>query len=104
MDKYFNYKLTFTKKSSLIYISHLDLLRLFQKALRRAGVPIVFSKGFHPIPIIKFERALKLGIESENEKLYLRLNRKVSSRAIKNRLNKKLPEGILILDVIMLDI
>jgi len=94
MDKYFEYLLIFKKEGLLKYISHLDLLRLFQRAIRRAELPIVFSKGFHPIPKMKFERALKLGIESEGEKLYIRLEPPISAKKIKSRLNSQLSSEV----------
>jgi len=94
MNGDFNYLLIFTKVGILRFISHLDLLRLFQRALRRAGIPVVFSNGFHPVPKIKFERALKLGVESKEEKLYLRLILPLPPDELMQRLNVQLPQDI----------
>ena len=94
MNGDFNYLLIFTKAGVLRFISHLDLLRLFQRALRRAEIPVVFSNGFHPVPKIKFERALKLGVESKGEKLYLRLVLPLPPDELMQRLNAQLPEDI----------
>ena len=94
MKENYSYRLEFSKKGLLRYISHLDLLRLFQRAVRRAEIPVVFSQGFHPIPKIKFERALKLGVESESEKLFLRLYIPLAPEELVTRLNSQLPPGI----------
>jgi radical SAM-linked protein len=95
----FEYRLVFSKIGILKYISHLDLLRLFQRALRRAEIPVIFSQGYHPIPKIRFERALKLGIESKEEILYLKLSLPLSEEEVKARLNAQLPSGIKVLSV-----
>ena len=94
MNGDFNYLLVFTKAGILRFISHLDLLRLFQRALRRAEIPVVFSNGFHPVPKIRFEHALKLGVESEGEKLYLKLMLPLSLDELMQRFNAQLPKDI----------
>ncbi len=94
MSEVYYYCLHFSKKGILRYISHLDLLRLFQRAIRRADIPVVFSRGFHPIPKIKFERALKLGVESDDEKMYIKLILPLSCKELIWRLNAQLPQGI----------
>ncbi len=98
MEKeYFEYQLVFKKEGLLKYISHLDLLRLFQRVVRRANLPVVFSKGFHPLPKLKIQPALKLGIESDNLKLFIKLNKNISNRELKDRLNSELPDEIKVL-------
>ncbi len=57
----------FTKKGLIKYISHLDLMRLFMRALRRADLPLKMTEGFSPHPKLSIKRALKLGVESDNE-------------------------------------
>lgn len=94
MNQVYIYCLHFSKKGILRYISHLDLLRLFQRVIRRADIPVVFSRGFHPIPKIKFERALKLGMESEDEKMYIKLTLPITCEELILRLNAQLPQGI----------
>lgn len=97
MNQIYDYSLTFTKLGILKYISHLDLLRLFQRVLRRAEIPVLFSQGYHPIPKIRFKRALKLGIESKAEKLYLKLMLPLSADELMQRLNAQLPDDIQII-------
>lgn len=84
----------FTKNSWMRFISHLDLLRLFQRALRRAGIRVKISGGFNPHPLIFFKRALKLGFESENEFVDIVTGKNVSLDEFKKRLDEQLPEGI----------
>ena len=90
---------TFTKKGLMKYISHLDLMRLFMRALRRADLPIKITEGFSPHPKISIKRALKLGMESENEEATVVLEELIKLEEFKERLQKQLPEGILIKEV-----
>ena len=76
------------------YISHLDLMRLFMRALRRAELPIKMTEGFSPHPKLSIKRALKLGIESEKEEAVICLTEEISPAEFSKRLNKQLPEGI----------
>lgn len=78
------------------FISHLDLARLFQRAARRADIPLVISQGFSPRPKISFKRALKLGLESESEEAVFHIKGLISKEDFENRLRAQLPEGIVI--------
>ncbi|MDD2752664.1 MAG: TIGR03936 family radical SAM-associated protein, partial [Candidatus Omnitrophica bacterium] len=89
---------TFTKKETMKYISHLDLMRTFCRALRRAGLPIKNSEGFNPHPKLSIKRALKLGLESENEEAAIALIDFIEPEDFKQRLAKQLPKGIEIKD------
>ncbi len=84
------------------FISHLDLMRLFMRAVRRAALPIKMTEGFSPHPKISLKRALKLGVESDNEEATFVLRETISPQEFKQRLQKQLPEGIIIKDVIAL--
>jgi len=84
----------FCKKGVLRHISHLDIVRLFQRAVRRAGLPVTISQGFTPHYRISFANALKLGKESEGEKVAFNIDGWVDPEEFKNRINEKLPEGI----------
>jgi len=90
------YKLSFvfSKKGYMKYIGHLDLMRLFMRALRRADLPLKMSEGFTPRPKLSFKRALKLGLESESEEGSIVLRIPVEPQDFINRLQKQLPEGI----------
>jgi radical SAM-linked protein len=93
---------TFTKKGLMKYISHLDLMRLFMRALRRADLPIKMTEGFSPHPKISIKRALKLGVESDNEEATFVLRKPLSPEEFKEKLQKQLPEGIQIKNVSLL--
>ena len=83
------------------YISHLDLMRLFMRSLRRAELPIKITQGFNPHPKFSIKRALKLGVESENEEAAIVLKEAIKPEEFKERMQKQLPEGISIRDVQM---
>jgi len=95
------YKLdfVFTKKGAMRYISHLDLMRLLTRAMRRADLPLKMSEGFSPHPKLSLKRALKLGLESEHEEGSIVLRLPVSQEEFKVKLQRQLPEGIQIRDV-----
>lgn len=84
------------------YISHLDLLRLFGRASRRAGLPLALTEGFNPHPKIKVEPALKLGLESGDLRAEIALNEKISSDEVQKRLEKELPAGISVTGVTLI--
>ncbi len=89
----------FTKKGLMRHISHLDLMRLFTRALRRTDLPLKITEGFNPHPKISLKRALKLGIESENEEASVLLKEPVNLDEFKKKLQEQLPKGIEIKDV-----
>lgn len=93
------YQAVFTKTGWMRYISHLDLLRLFNRALRRSGFKLYLSKGFSPRPFISVRKALKLGIESSNEDMEFALEENVKPLKLKESLNRQLPEGVRIAEV-----
>lgn len=92
-------RITFTKQNALRYIGHLDLHRLWERALRRASLPLSYSQGFHPQPKISLAAALPLGFSSRNEVLDVRLNEDVATEDISARLTDNLPPDIKVLDV-----
>lgn len=86
----------FTKLGEMKYISHLDLMRLWGRALRRAGIPFALSQGFSKHPRISIKRALKLGIESENEEAEFILREELPANVFIEKLRGELPDGIII--------
>lgn len=91
------YRMKFSKTGRAKYISHLDLMRCFQRCIRRAELPIAYSEGFHPHMLIVFAAALSLGFESECEIIEIQLREEIPFDEVKNRMNAILPEGIEIL-------
>ncbi len=88
-----------SKKWTMKFISHLDLMRLFMRAIRRANLPIKMTDGFNPHPKISLKLALKLGVESDNEEAPFVLREPISPDEFKQRLQEQLPEGIYIREV-----
>lgn len=91
-------RLKYKKTGRIRFISHLDLMTLFQRAAFRANVPVVFSQGFNPHPKIAFGPALSVGIESEAEYLDMETDPFVDIASIVKAMNRTLPEGIRILE------
>ena len=96
------YRLRFTKGAEVKYIGHLDVMRLFQRAIRRAGLPVAYSKGFNPHQLLSFANPLPLGMTSEGEYGDFVMAAPVGEEDMKNRLNATLPAGVKVLSVIRL--
>lgn len=96
-------RITFTKQGPLRYIGHLDLHRLWERAMRRADLPITYSQGFHPQPKISLAAALPLGFSSRGEVLDVRLNEELPVEEITSRLRESLPPDIAIVNVTSVD-
>ena len=79
------------------FISHLDLVRLFQRASRRAGLPVTVTKGFSPRLKISITKALKLGLESGAEEVIFGFDKDVVPEEFVSKINDKLPEGVKVL-------
>lgn len=93
-------RLDYTKRGNTKYISHLDLNRVFFRAVRRAEIPLWFTEGYNPKPYFKYISPLPLGVESDCESVDIRLtDDNFPNAALKERLNAVLPEGIEILRV-----
>ncbi len=90
----------FEKTGSAVYISHLDLMRLFQRAFKRAGLPLTHTKGYNPRPSVSIALPLSLGISSCCELLDFALEGEgYSNEEILTRLNESLTEGVRVLSV-----
>jgi len=90
----------FEKTGNAAYISHLDLMRLFQRSFKRADLPLTHTKGYNPRPSVSIALPLSLGVESCCELLDFELEGEtISCDEIKERLNHALTDGIHVLDV-----
>ncbi len=87
----FRYRMKFAKTGRLRFLSHLDLMSLFQRAAARARVPIIFSQGFNPHPKIAFGPALPVGVESTAEYLDIETGRYIEPQDLTKALNRMLP-------------
>ncbi len=92
------FRVKFNKKNYLKYISHLDLMRLFERSFSRAKLPIEFSNGFNPKPKISIASPLSLGIESEEEWMDLELTEKIDEKDFIRKINNILPRDVQVLD------
>lgn len=93
-------RLLFEKKGAAVWISHLDLMRLFQRAFKRANLPLMHTKGFNPRPSVSIALPLSVGIASSCELLDFDLEgEEVPCEEIQRRLNENLVEGVKVLDV-----
>ncbi|HAZ32166.1 MAG TPA: hypothetical protein DCY61_05695 [Dehalococcoidia bacterium] len=90
--------LTFSRGEEVKYITHLDIMRLWHRALRRAGMPLSYSQGFNPRPRIAIAAPLALGITSEAELMDVFLERKVALHFFTRVVNEQLPPGIKIVE------
>ena len=90
----------FEKTGNAVYISHLDLMRVFQRAFKRAGLPLTHTKGFNPRPSVSIALPLSLGVSSRCELLDFDLEgEKVSNDQILEKLNACLTDGVRVLEV-----
>lgn len=76
------------------FIGHLDIMRYFQKAIRRSGIPIVFTEGFSPHMVMSFASPLGLGLESDGEYMDIEIKETVSTEEALCRLNAVMSEGM----------
>ncbi|MBN1440062.1 MAG: DUF2344 domain-containing protein [Anaerolineales bacterium] len=93
------YRILFAKTEAMRWTGHLDLQRAWERLLRRAGVPIAYSEGFHPHPKIQIGAALPLGVTGENELVDIETDRACDPDSSAARLNGHAPPGIRILRI-----
>ena len=93
----------FGKKPRLRFISHLDLQRFFQRAVNRTGLPIAWSQGFNPHPVMSFGSALALGWTSEYEVIDIKLSAPMGRGRVEAAVRAALPEDLPVLEVRMID-
>lgn len=88
------YVIKFTKESSIKFISHLDLMRTIQRVIRRADLPMEYSKGFNPHMAMSIAQPLSVGVYSDAEYMDIVLVEELSEEEVINRLNAKTASGI----------
>lgn len=89
-----NIRMKFKKHGCMKFIGHLDIMRYFQKAIRRADIDIAYSEGFSPHMIMSFAAPLGVGLTSEGEYVDLQVNSCVSSKAAVDALNSVMVDGM----------
>ena len=93
----------FGKNPRLRFISHLDLQRFFQRALNRTGLPIAYSQGFNPHPVMAFASALALGWTSEYEVIDIKLGAPMGRKRAEEAMRAALPDDLPVLQVKMVE-
>ncbi len=88
------YRLRMTKAGMMKYLSHLEYIRVIERALRRTGLPLEFSEGFHPAPKFSFSPAIPVGVQSFAEYMDITLAFSLDPEDVMERLNNVLPDGI----------
>lgn len=96
-------RITFAKVGPLRYTGHLDLHRLWERAARRAELPLAYSQGFHPQPKLTIAAALPLGFSSRCEMLDMRLEQDIVLDGLREKLQETLPTGIQVVSVERVD-
>lgn len=87
-------RIRFTRGHEVKFISHLDLMKVFERALRRSDLPISYSQGFNPHPLMVFGLPLSVGVTSDAEYADFELTGDIDPDHFMHTLNKELPEGI----------
>lgn len=96
-------RLFFNKYDEMKYISNLDLLRVMDRLLRRSGVPIKYSQGFHPRPKISLGNPISLGTEAFNEPMDIELKEDMTNQELMDKLNSKELLGFEFIKVLDID-
>lgn len=87
----------FAREGRAAYVSHLDMQRLFARALRRTGLPVKFSEGFNPHIILSFATAMGVGLETQGDYLEFQTLERVTPNEVETLLNAQMPEGLSVL-------
>ena len=89
----------YAKRGKMRFASHRDVARVFERGVRRAGLPIAYSAGFTPHPKISYAGGAPTGVASEAEYLTIALTSRLAGPHVRERLNAALPDGIDVIDV-----
>jgi len=92
-------RIRFNRGTELKFLSHLDSMRLWERAFRRAGIPLAYSEGFTPHPRISLALPLSVGMTSEAEIMDVFISRWIQPQSFISQVKGQLPQGIAILDV-----
>jgi radical SAM-linked protein len=94
------YLIKYSKENEIKFIAHLDLMRTLQKVVKRAELPIEYSKGFNPHMAVSIAQPLSVGTYSSGEYMDVVLSDELEEKYIMDKMNGKTPRGIKILDVV----
>jgi len=94
------YLIKYSKDGEIKFIAHLDLMRTLQKIVKRAELPIEYSKGFNPHMAVSIAQPLSVGVHSKGEYMDVVLSEELEEKYIQDKMNENTPRGIKILDVV----
>lgn len=95
----YDVRLWLSKTGRIKYVSHLDMFRILQRAVRRAEIPLWYTEGFNPHPYVSFLLALSLSVEGLREPVDIRIVGDITPEEIRERLNAVFPEGLRVEEV-----
>lgn len=93
----------FERKGALSYIGHLDLKAVFERALRRAELPLLYTQGFNPRPMLVFALPLGVGLDTEGDYFDVSMEVPVEPEEYIRRINEELPDGLRVLSAVSID-
>jgi radical SAM family uncharacterized protein/radical SAM-linked protein len=96
---YLTYRIFYSKLGEARFFGHLEQVNIFLRAIRRAGIPIKYSEGFHPMPKVSFDDPVPLGTASLSESFSITVPDFFSPKELKERINIQLPQGLKVFDV-----
>jgi radical SAM-linked protein len=94
----FRLRVRFYRGEELKFISHLDIIRLWVRAMRRANIPLEYTEGFSPHPRISLAAPLSVGVTAENELMDISITKVVSPHWFMDTVNRQLPDGLKVLE------
>ncbi len=95
-DQFETVRICYEKMQNSRFFGHLELVSIFLRAIRRAGIDVLYSQGFHPMPKASFNDPLPVGMESMEESFSIRVLKPADVAEIKDQLNQQLPDGVYI--------
>ena len=91
----------YSKTAEAKFFGHLEMVNIFLRALRRLAVPLLFSKGFHPMPKVSFDDPLPIGMQSLEERFFVSVSKSIDTDDLTYCLNQELPDGLCVKDCSM---
>ncbi|MBX6422129.1 TIGR03960 family B12-binding radical SAM protein [Thermosulfurimonas sp. F29] len=98
-ESLFWYRVIYAREGTASFLSQIEVQRVLERALRRAGVPLAFTRGFNPRPKLSFGRALPVGVASQREVFFVALSAEIPAEVFRNAFSRQLPEGFSVREV-----
>ncbi len=99
----YKYRLKYAKTENARYISHLDFVRVLNRTIRRSGLPVTYTEGFNPHPVMVVALPLGVGITGEDEYIDIDFDEKIEPSVVCNTFREAFPEGIEVSDAVLVD-